>query len=113
MIGASSGGGFFLLIIVAFAFLWFVLVRPQKRRQVEQQRMLNDLQPGDDVVTAGGIYGEITRIEEDGDVMLRIAPQLEVKVARRAIGGKLEKSEQENPPEEQEEQDEGATLSGP
>jgi preprotein translocase subunit YajC len=113
MIGASGGGGFFLLIIVAFAFLWFVLVRPQKRRQVEQQRMLDDLQPGDDVVTAGGIYGEITRIEEDGDVMLRIAPGLEVKVARRAIGGKLEKADEENPPEgQQEEEDEGATLSG-
>jgi preprotein translocase subunit YajC len=86
MIGASGGSGFFLLIIVAFAFLWLVLVRPQKKRQVAQQQMLNELQPGDEVVTAGGIYGEIRRIEGD-DVIVRIAPELDVKVARRAIGG--------------------------
>jgi preprotein translocase subunit YajC len=96
MIGASGGGGFFILIIIAFAFLWFVLVRPQKRRQVQQRQMLNELKVGDEVVTAGGIYGEITRLEDDDDVMVRIAPELEVKVARRAIGGVV------TPPEEPE-----------
>jgi preprotein translocase subunit YajC len=113
MIGASSGGSsFFLLIIVAFVFLWFFLIRPQKRRQVQQQQMLNQLEPGDEVVTAGGIYGEITRVEEDGDVMLRIAPELEVKVARRAIGGVLEKPT--DPEQDSSEADEdGATLSEP
>ena len=106
MIGASGGGGgFFLLIIVAFVFLWFMLIRPQKRRQVQQQQMLNELKEGDEVVTAGGIYGEITRVEEDGDVMVRIAPELEVKVARRAIGGVVEK-----PPDPEESE---ATLSEP
>ena len=89
MIGASGSGGssFFLLIIVAFVFLWFLLIRPQKRRQLQQQHMLKELKEGDEVVTAGGIYGEITRIEDDDDVRVRIAPELEVKVARRAIGG--------------------------
>jgi preprotein translocase subunit YajC len=88
MIGASGGGGFFLLIIIAFAFLWFVLIRPQKRRQTQTQAMLNDIRVGDEIVTAGGIYGEITSIDEGtDDVMVRIAPQLEVKVARKAIAG--------------------------
>jgi preprotein translocase subunit YajC len=110
MIGASGSGGssFFLLIIVAFVFLWFFLIRPQKRRQTQQQHMLNELKEGDEVVTAGGIYGEITRVEEDGDVMVRIAPQLEVKVARRAIGGVIEK-----PLDPEESADEDATLSEP
>jgi preprotein translocase subunit YajC len=107
MIGASGGGGFFILIILAFAFLWLVLVRPQKRRQVQQQQMLDALQVGDEVVTAGGIYGEVTRVDGD-DVMLRIAPELEVKVARRAIGGVVhppeeEPDEAEEPPAEAEE----------
>jgi len=97
MIGASGGGGFFILIIIAFAFLWFVLVRPQKRRQTQQQQMLNELKVGDEVVTAGGIYGEITRIEDDDDVIVRIAPELEVKVARRAIGGIVTPPEPEEP----------------
>jgi len=80
-------GGFgFLLIIIAFAFLYFVMVRPQKRRQLDQQRMLNDLKVGDEIVTAGGMYGEITRLGED-DLTVRIAPELEVRVARRAVAG--------------------------
>jgi preprotein translocase subunit YajC len=100
-IGASGGGsGFFLLIIVAFAVLWFVLIRPQKRRQLAQQKMLNQLNIGDQVVTAGGIYGEITAIDDDEDVTVRIAPQLEVRVARRAIGGVILPDEPE--PEEPE-----------
>jgi preprotein translocase subunit YajC len=98
MIGASGGSGFFLLIIVAFAFLWLVLVRPQKKRQIAQQQMLNELQPGDEVVTAGGIYGTIRSIDGD-DVMVRIAPDLDVKVARRAIGGVVLPPEPEESPQ--------------
>ena len=75
-----------LLIIVAFGFLYFVLVRPQKRRQAAQAQMLGNLQEGDQIVTAGGIYGEITGFQDD-DLLVRIAPELEVRVARRAVGG--------------------------
>ena len=75
-----------LLLIVAFGFIYFVLIRPQKRRQVEQQRILNQVSVGDEIVTAGGIYGEVTAVDDD-DVRVRIAPELEVRVARRAIAG--------------------------
>jgi preprotein translocase subunit YajC len=98
MIGASGGSGFFLLIILAFAFLWLVLVRPQKKRQLAQQRMLNEIKVGDEVVTAGGIYGEVTQ-DVGEDVMVRIAPNLEVRVARRAIGGVVQPEEPEPEPE--------------
>ena len=63
----------FLIIIVAFGFLWFVLIRPQKRRQMEAARLMNTLNVGDEVLTAGGIYGEVTELEDDA-VMVRIAP---------------------------------------
>lgn len=100
MIGAGSGGsGFFLLIILAFGFLWLVLVRPQKKRQVEQQRMLEEIKVGDEVVTAGGIYGEVTQDAGD-DVMVRIAPSVEVRIARRAIGGVVPPDEPDEPEEE-------------
>lgn len=85
----SSG---FLLIVVAFAFLYFVLIRPQKKRQVEAQRLLSSLAVDDEVVTSGGIYGTITELGDD-DVKVRIAPQIEVRVARRAIGAILPKDE--------------------
>ena len=78
------GGAGFFLIIIAFGFLYFVLVRPQKKRQVAQMRMLNDLAVGDEVVTAGGIYGDIVGLGDD-DVKVRIAQDIEVRVARRAI----------------------------
>ena len=80
------GGAGLFLIIIAFGFLYFVLVRPQKKRQLAQQRLLNELAVGDEVVTAGGIYGEIVGLGDE-DVTVRIAPELDVRVARRAIAG--------------------------
>jgi preprotein translocase subunit YajC len=82
-----SGFGF-LLILLAFVFLYFVLVRPQKRRQVAQQQMLSGLEVGDEVLTAGGIYGEVASVGDD-EVGLRIAPEIEIRVARRAIAAIL------------------------
>jgi len=96
----NSGSGFFLLII-AFIFLWFVLIRPQRRRQVQTQQMLQSIQPGDEVVTAGGIYGTVTELVDDEDLMVEIAPDLEVRVARRAIGAVTHRDEE---PEEAEEE---------
>jgi preprotein translocase subunit YajC len=101
-----NGAGF-LLIIVAFVFLYFVLVRPQRRRQVATQQMLSALKEGDEVVTAGGIYGRVTELLSDDDVMVEIAPELRVRVARRAIGGVVPPAEEE-PAEEDE-----ATLPEP
>jgi preprotein translocase subunit YajC len=98
MLGASGGSGFFFLIIIVFVFLWFVIIRPQKKRQMAAARMLNTLNVGDEVVTAGGIYGEITGLEEDS-VRVRIAPELEVRVARKAIGSVVPREDAGEPAE--------------
>jgi preprotein translocase subunit YajC len=90
----NGGSGFFLLII-AFGFLYFVLVRPQRRRQQDARQMIAALKPGDEVVTAGGIYGTVTELLDDNDVLLEIAPDLRVRVARRAIGAVIHKEEAE------------------
>ena len=93
-------GGFgFFLIIIAFFFLYFVLVRPQKRRQLQQQQMLNAVKVGDEIVTAGGLYGTITDLEED-EARVEIADGIEVRVAKRAIAGVLtdeEEDEEDDP----------------
>jgi preprotein translocase subunit YajC len=98
VIAASSGGGggsaFFLIIIVAFAVLWLVVVRPQRKRQNQQKQLLDDLRVGDDVLTAGGIYGRVTRIDED-EVRVEVAPKTELRVARRAIAAILTEHEPE------------------
>lgn len=96
MIGASGGGSsFFLIIIVAFLLLWLIVVRPQRKRQTKQQQMLSDLRVGDEVLTAGGIYGTVSRLDED-QVTVEIAPNTQVRVARRAIAGITREDEPED-----------------
>jgi preprotein translocase subunit YajC len=85
-IAASSGSGFFFIIIIAFLLLWLIVVRPQRRRQNQQRELLNELRVGDEVLTAGGIDGTVSRIDDD-QVTVEIAPKTEVRVARRAIAG--------------------------
>jgi preprotein translocase subunit YajC len=63
VLGASGGNSFFFLIVIAFIFIWFMFIRPQKKRQLEAARVRNTLSVGDEVVTAAGIYGEITRLD--------------------------------------------------
>jgi preprotein translocase subunit YajC len=89
----NGGSGFFLLII-AFGFLYFVLVRPQRRRQQDARQMIAALKPGDEVVTAGGIYGTVTELLDDDDVLLEIAPELKVRVARKAIGAVIHREDE-------------------
>jgi preprotein translocase subunit YajC len=103
IIGASGGGsGILFIIIIAFLLLWLIVVRPQRRRQNEQQQMLGDLRVGDEVLTAGGIYGTILELDEDL-VTVEIAPQTVVRVARRAIAGVTREPE----PDEEAETGEG------
>jgi preprotein translocase subunit YajC len=93
-------GASLLLILIAFAFLYLVLIRPQRRRQMQSRQLLDNLAIGDEVVTAGGIYGRVTELL-DGDVMIEIAPSTSVRLARRAIGAivppAVEAAEEEPP----------------
>ena len=108
MIGASGGGGgsgILFIIVIAFLLLWLIVIRPQRKRQNQQQNMLGDLRVGDEVLTAGGIYGTISRIDED-QVTVLIAPKTEVLVARRAIAGVTREEEEDEDAEAQEPQEE-------
>lgn len=96
IIGASSGPGFIFIILIGFLLIYLLFVRPQKRRQVQQQQLVSDLRVGDEVLTAGGIYGTISRLDEE-QVTVEIAPTIEVRVARRAIAGVTPEPEEEEP----------------
>jgi preprotein translocase subunit YajC len=96
-----------LLIIVAlFVLFWLLLIRPQRRRQRAQEELLTNLRVGDEIVTAGGLYGDITALEGD-EVYIEIAEGVEVRVARRAVAGVMpdegEEDEDEEEPEAVEE----------
>ena len=92
--------GGYIFILILLVGMWFLLIRPQRRRQMEAQRLLKSLEVGKEIVTAGGLYGTITALEED-EARLKIADGVEVRVAKRAIAGVL--SEDEEPKELEEE----------
>jgi len=85
---AAGGGdpGFigFLPIILMFVLLYFLMIRPQMKRAKEQKAMVEALQKGDEVVTAGGIVGKITKLS-DQYVTVEVAPNTEVVVQRSAV----------------------------
>jgi preprotein translocase subunit YajC len=87
--------GFFVLIIVVLFLLWLMMVRPQRRRRQAQQAMLDDLRVGDEVLTAGGFFATVRRIDED-EVTVELGPGTEARLSKRAIAAVL-------PPEDEDE----------
>ena len=84
--GGAAGGGMesILLIVAMFAVLYFLMIRPQMKRAKEHKAMVDALQKGDEVVTAGGILGRISKVG-DTHLTLEIAPTVEVQVQRGAV----------------------------
>ena len=92
--------GGYIFILVLLVLMWFMLIRPQRRRQLESQKLLNSLAVGKEVVTAGGLYGTVTALEDD-EARLQIADGVEVRIAKRAIAGVLSDDEEPEPLEEE------------
>ena len=93
-----SGGGF-LVIVLLLALFWLLLIRPQRRRQAIQNQMISSVEIGDEIVTAGGLYGHVRELGDE-ELLVEIAPGTNVRIARRAIAAVLE-------PDEDEEDEEG------
>ncbi|MFT4560847.1 MAG: preprotein translocase subunit YajC [Gammaproteobacteria bacterium] len=74
----------FLIMLIPIVVLWFLMIRPQMKRQKEHTKMVGALAKGDEAVTTGGILGRITEVG-DSFVKLEIAKTIEVKVQRHAI----------------------------
>jgi preprotein translocase subunit YajC len=83
-IGGESGFMGFLPIILMFVLLYFLMIRPQMKRAKEQKQMIEALQKGDEVITAGGVLGRITKIA-DPYVSVEIAPNTEISVQKAAV----------------------------
>ena len=83
-IGGDSGFIGFLPIILMFVLLYFLMIRPQMKRAKDQKTMVEALQKGDEVITAGGVLGRITKLS-DAYVTVEIAPNTEVSVQRAAV----------------------------
>ena len=88
--GAQGSLMSFLPIILMFVVLYFLMIRPQMKRQKEQKSMMDALAKGDEVVTAGGILGKITKVTE-AYVTVEIADGTEIVVQKAAVATLLPK----------------------
>jgi preprotein translocase subunit YajC len=74
----------FLPIILMFVVLYFVMIRPQMKRQKEQKSMLDALAKGDEVITAGGIVGKVTKVT-DSFVSVEVSNGVEIQIQKSAV----------------------------
>ena len=89
--GARGFGSFDILLLVGFvAIFYFLLWRPQAKRRKEHQALMASIAKGDEVVTAGGILGQVTKVEDDV-IKVRVAGNVEVRLQRSAVGSTLPK----------------------
>ena len=98
-----------ILLLAMFVLLWVLLIRPQRQRQQKQQQLLSSVEPGDEILTVGGLYGIVRDIDEEDDLIVEIADGIQVRIARRAVGGVV-KPEDEEPEELDEDLDDADVV---
>jgi preprotein translocase subunit YajC len=76
--------GFLFVVIAMFVFMYLLLIRPQRQQQRRHQELMANLKVGDEVITVGGIYGDVVGVDADR-VQVEIAEDVEIEVAKRAI----------------------------
>ena len=79
--------GIIIFLVAIFAIMYFLMIRPRQRQQKQHEAMMQELRPGDRVIIAGGIYGQIESLSED-TAIIRIESGATMKVARTSILGK-------------------------
>jgi preprotein translocase subunit YajC len=84
--------GMIFFLVAIFAIFYFVMIRPQRKRQKQQQAMMAGLQKGDKVMTIGGIYGTIDSLSDDS-IVLKVEGGMTIRVARSAVNLRKDSSE--------------------
>ncbi len=90
--GQGGGMGMFVPMIIIFAIFYFMLIRPQQRKEKERREMIDNVKTGERVMFSGGILGTITNTKEN-TVTVKIADGVKVEVARGGIQKVLDKGE--------------------
>ncbi|MDR3356801.1 MAG: preprotein translocase subunit YajC [Spirochaetaceae bacterium] len=86
----------FAPFIVIIAIFYFLIIRPQNKKQKETQRMLSDLKKGDKVITVGGVHGTIASVR-DGSVVLKVDDNVKIEFTRSAVASVVSASREEKP----------------
>lgn len=70
--------------------LYFLMIRPQRRQQQQQKNLANSIDPGDEIVTHGGMYGLVTEVDDDeGTILLEVAPGIEIRMMKAAVARRV------------------------
>ncbi len=88
--GETSIWPMLIFVVLLFGLMYFVMIRPQRKRQKEHKQLIEDLNRGDRVVTAGGIYGTIESISED-NVTIKVESGATMRVAKGSVSLKQER----------------------
>ncbi len=85
--GAPAGGGWLSLLpmIIIFVVFYFILIVPQKKQEKKQRAMIDALVPGDEIVTIGGIYGNVVSVKDDAVVIESSADRTKIKIAKSSV----------------------------
>ncbi len=83
----SSMAPMILFLVLIFAMMYFLMIRPQRKKQKEHEEMESELKHGDKVVTIGGIYGRIDSVGEIS-LVLKVESGATIRVAKKSIAGK-------------------------
>ena len=97
----SAGGGdaitsLLIPMVLIFAIMYFLLIRPQQKKLKEHQAMIDALRRGDQIVTAGGLLGKVTKVKEEGEVEVEISSGVTVRVVKHTITQVRSKTEPAN-----------------
>ncbi|MDD9921076.1 MAG: preprotein translocase subunit YajC [Boseongicola sp.] len=97
---ASGGGDVFTSLVIPmfliFGIMYFLLIRPQQKKLKEHQSMVEALRRGDQVVTAGGLVGKVTKVRDDDEVEIELAKGVNVRVIKQTISQVRSKTEPAN-----------------
>ena len=96
----------FLFLILMFGALYYLLLRPQQKREKARRELVRSLRAGDEVVTNAGIHGVVVEVE-DAVVWLEVAPDVELKIIRDAIGARTDDGDDDSDSDDGDSDDEG------
>ncbi|MDO5441719.1 MAG: preprotein translocase subunit YajC [Bacillota bacterium] len=79
-----------IIMVVLFAVMYFMLIRPQNKKDKQDKEMRSNLQVGDEIMTVGGIYGKVVRIREDRITIASGAEKTKLEITKTAVANKVE-----------------------
>jgi preprotein translocase subunit YajC len=85
--------GQFIPLLLIFGIMYFLLIRPQQKKMKEHQAMVTGLRRGDKVVTAGGMFGKVVKVHDEGEIEVEIADGVKVRMVQSTIAPVVSKTD--------------------